>query len=45
VPLNYKGFAPGIVLGLGWQFTPAFAGQLNMLGNSGLMFQLSVELH
>jgi hypothetical protein len=44
VPLNYKGFAPGIVLALGWQFTPALAGQVNLLGNSGLMFQLSVEL-
>jgi len=44
VPLNYKGFAPGIVVGLGWQFTPAFAGQVNVLGNSGLMLQLSVEL-
>ena len=35
VPLNYKGFSPGHHVGLGWQFTPAFAGQVNLLGNSG----------
>jgi hypothetical protein len=44
VPLNYKGFAPGIVVGLGWQFTPVLAGQLNLLGNSGLMLHFSVDL-
>ena len=44
VPLNYKGFSPGIVAGLGWQFSPAIAGQLNVLGTSGLMFQFSIDV-
>ena len=44
VPLNVGGFSPGAVAGLGWKFTPKLAGQLNILGTSGLMFQLSVDL-
>ena len=44
VPLNYKGFSPGITAGIGWQFTPAFAGQIHLLGNSGLLFSVAVEL-
>ncbi len=44
VPLDYKGWSPGAVLSLGWQFTPTWSGQLNFLGNSALMFQLSADL-
>jgi hypothetical protein len=44
VPLNYKGWSPGAVLSVGWQFTPMWSGQLNFLGNSALMFQLSADL-
>ena len=44
VPLNYHGFSPGLVLSLGWQFTPTYSAQVNVLGNSALMFQLSAEL-
>ena len=44
VPLNYQGFSPGLVAGVGWQFTPRYAGQVNALGTSGLMFLISVEL-
>jgi hypothetical protein len=44
VPLNHDGFSPGVVLSLGWQFTPAYSAQLNVLGNSALMFQVSVDL-
>lgn len=44
VPLNIGGFSPGIVGSVGWKFTPEFSGQINLLGNSGLMFQVSVEL-
>ena len=43
VPLNYKGFSPGIVPSLGWKFTPMLAAQLNFLGNSALMFQFSAD--
>ncbi len=45
VPLNYRGFSPGVVPSLGWKFTPALSGQLNFLGNSALMFQLSADFH
>jgi hypothetical protein len=44
VPLNYNGFAPGAVGGVGWKFTKTVAGQVNILGTSALMFQLSVDL-
>ncbi|KQU74939.1 hypothetical protein ASE08_14105 [Rhizobacter sp. Root16D2] len=41
VPLNYRGFSPGLVLTVGWQLTPTLSTQVNVLGNSALMFQLS----
>jgi hypothetical protein len=44
VPANYKGFSPGALLSLGWQFTPQAAVTAHMLGDAGLMFQLSYEL-
>ncbi len=43
VPLNYKGFSPGVVPSVGWQFTPMWSAQLNFLGNSALMFQVSAD--
>lgn len=43
VPLNRNGFSPGAVLSLGWQFTPMYSAQLNFLGNSALMLQLSAD--
>ncbi len=43
VPFNYNGFSPGLVVSLGWQFTPAYSAQLNFLGNSALMLQFSVD--
>ncbi len=45
VPLNYKGFSPGAVASVGWQFTPMLSAQLNFLGNSALMFQVSADFH
>jgi len=45
VPLNYKGYSPGLVPSLGWRFTPTLSGQVNILGNSALMFQLSATFH
>jgi hypothetical protein len=44
VPLNYKGFSPGLVLTVGWELTPTWSTQVNVLGNSALMFQLSAVL-
>lgn len=43
VPLNHGGFSPGAVLSLGWQFTPMYSAQVNVLGNSALMFQFSAD--
>ena len=43
VPLNYKGFSPGFVPSVGWQFTPVVSAQLNFLGNSALMIQFSAD--
>ena len=44
VPFNYNGVSPGITVGLGWRYSPALAGQVNLLGTAGLMFLLSYEL-
>ena len=41
VPLNYRGFSPGALFSVGWQITPQFATQLNLLGDAGMMLQLS----
>jgi len=38
VPYNYKGFSPGIIPSLGYQFTPSDSAQVLVLGNAGLMF-------
>jgi len=45
VPLNVKGLSPGVVLSLGWQFTPEYSVQLNEVGTAGIMFQLSIDLY
>ena len=44
VPLNYKGFSPGALVGLGWQFNKNFSVTGHMLGDAGVMFQLSYDL-
>ncbi|WP_332777298.1 ABC transporter ATP-binding protein [Polaromonas sp.] len=44
VPLNYKGFSPGLILALSYQITPRLSTQINMLGTAGLMLQLNAEL-
>ena len=43
VPLNHNGYSPGAVVSLGWQFTPTYSAQVNVLGNSALMFQFSAD--
>jgi hypothetical protein len=44
VPFNYHGFSPGLVLSVGWQLSERTSTQLNILGNSALMFQFSLDL-
>ena len=41
VALNVNGFAPGALVGLGWQFNKQSAVTLHMLGDAALMLQLS----
>lgn len=41
VPFNNNGFSPGAVVAVGWRFSERSAAQLNLLGNSALMLQLS----
>lgn len=43
VPFNHRGYSPGVVLAFGWQFSPRYSLQANVLGNSALMLQVSVE--
>lgn len=43
VPLNYRGFSPGLVPSIGWQLTPTYSAQVDVLGNSAVMFQVSMD--
>ena len=45
VPANYQGFSPGALVSMGWQFTPRVAVTAHMLGDAGMMLQLSYELN
>jgi hypothetical protein len=44
VPFNHNGFSPGLVLSVGWEFSRNFSAQLDVLGNSALMLQLSYDI-
>ncbi len=43
VPLNHKGFSPGALVSVGWQFNQNIAATGHMLGDAGLMVQLSYD--
>ena len=45
VPFNHHGVSPGAVGAVGWEFTHAISAQINVLGDSAFMFQLSFDLH
>jgi hypothetical protein len=45
VPLNFHGFSPGALIGLGWQFTPTTGAALHLLGDAGLLLQLGFDFH
>ena len=45
VPLNYKGFSPGAIVSVAYEFKPGWSGQINVLGTAALMFQLNVLLN
>jgi hypothetical protein len=42
VPLNHKGFSPGAIIALAYEFKPGWSAQVDMLGTAGLMFQLNL---
>jgi hypothetical protein len=41
VALNVGGFAPGALVGLGWQFNRNASATVHLLGDAGVMFQLA----
>lgn len=45
VPLNYRGFSPGIVPSVGYQFNANTAFEIQILGSAGLMFSVSKDLY
>lgn len=45
VPMNYKGFSPGVIVALDYEFKPGWSVQVNALGTAGLMFQLNAPLN
>jgi hypothetical protein len=44
VPYNFKGFSPGFVPSIGYKFTDSIYGELDLLGNSALMFTIVLPL-
>jgi hypothetical protein len=45
VPLNYKGFSPGVIFALAYEFKPGWSAQINILGKAGMMAQLNLPLN
>lgn len=45
VPLNYKGFSPGAIVSLAYEFKPGWSAQINMLGTAAVMLQFNVPLN
>jgi hypothetical protein len=43
VPMNYKGFSPGALVSLGWQFNRQTSFTAHMLGDAGVMFQFAYD--
>lgn len=44
VPLNYKGFSPGLIVAGVWKLDKRREIQINLLGTAGLMFSLNYGL-
>lgn len=43
VPLNVNGFSPALLVGLGWQFDKQSSAAIHLLGDAGLLLQLSYD--
>lgn len=41
VPLNHKGYSPGALVGMGWNFDRDSSAQFHLLGDAGVMFQFN----
>jgi hypothetical protein len=44
VPLNYKGFSPGAIVALAYEFKPGWSAQIDLLGTAAMMFQLNMQI-
>lgn len=44
VPFNHNGFSPGFVPSIGYKFNDSVYGELDLLGNSALMFNVIIPL-
>ena len=44
VPMNVNGFSPGALVSMGWQFERRASAAIHLLGDAGLMLQLSWDL-
>jgi hypothetical protein len=45
VPYNHNGFSPAVIPALAYEFKPGWSGQINLLGNAGMMFQLNAPFN
>lgn len=43
LPLNHKGFAPGALLSMGWNFDRSTSVAAHLLGDAGVMLQMSYQ--
>jgi hypothetical protein len=43
LPLNTKGFAPGALVSVGWNFDRSSSAALHLLGDAGVMLQLAYQ--
>lgn len=45
VPLNYKGFSPGVVPSLGYHLNSRWSAEVELLGNAGFMLSVTAKLN
>ena len=45
VPLNFKGFSPGFIPALAYEFDNKWSAQVNVLGTQGVMFMANVPIN
>jgi hypothetical protein len=44
VPMNYKGFSPGLIAAVAYQFPSGWTAQVDTLGTAALMFQINIPI-